>query len=506
MSRGLLSRLRAAFAGAPPASGWADRVRHLVEPLRRRAGYEASATNRLNNKHWLSATGGDADSPIFAALSVLRNRARHEIRNSGYAEGLVETYVADCIGAAGPRLQIESDDENWVESVERGWESWSESCDLADKLHFCEFLRLAVREFFQSGESFIQKVTGDLQDRVRLRLLMIEADRISSPSRMNDQEVREGVRVDPATGRPLAFYVLKKHPGSSFYAGSLTEYSEVPARDMLHVFKSLRPGQTRGVPWLAPVLDLFGHLRDLTSHTLLAAQYAAALAVLLYTEHNDATFDDCDGVYDILDIEPGTLSMLPRGWRATQIKPEQPPAVYADFKHELLKEVGRVAGMPYLIVGADAAGHNYSSARMDAMTYWDHISGTQGALARHVCAPCLKSWVTEAYLSGAIPTPPARWRALWTWPQRKQVDQLAEEQAVVLRLANGTTTWAQECKSKGLDWQEVFKELRREMDFALTQGLHLDFGALMLAASNILSRKPETAGKNGSNEKGGQKA
>ncbi len=486
MGKGLLSRLFGR-SSSQKSKGWAEGLRRTVKGFVR-GGYEAADSNRLNKKHWGSASGSSADALIFQALETLRNRARHETRNNGYAEGMIETYAADCVGPVGPQLQIEFGNESWNEDVEDGWRGWTEQCDLAGRMHFADKLRLFIRQFFEAGEAFEQKVSADVDTPVRLRLLSIEPDRVDSPNGFDDANVRKGVKVD-GNGAPLSYYVSKTHPGNIVWSSGLTDYDELQAKDVYHLYKLNRPGQTRGVPWLAPVLDVFGHFRDLDHHTLLAAEYAAALAVLLYTDHTDAEYDDCGGVYDIVDIEEGSMAMLPRGWKATQIKPEQPPVAYPEYKKELLKQIGRPVGMPYLVIGADAAGHNYSSARLDTLTYWDHLEMTQASLARHCCTPLVREWIAEARLAGVIGRVPPKFRITWTWPQRKHVDQLKEEQAAILRLASGRTTWAKECKAQGMDWEEVFRQLKREREKAQELGLGLDFGTLVLAAKSIIAEQ-----------------
>jgi lambda family phage portal protein len=480
---GLLSRL---FGSRKSNNGWASRIRNYVSGAQSRS-YESAGTSRLNQKHWKNASGSDADGVIFPALEVLRNRSRHEIRNNAYAEGIVQTYACDCVGPYGPKLQVRSDNADWNKLVEDGFNAWSLQADVGGRMHFSDILHLLVRNLFEAGEGLVQHVMiSDRSQDVRRRLLVIETDRLSSPVGADTQTLRNGVEVDPKTGRPLRYWILKEHPGTIYYTGNTTQYDKIPAQDVIHLYKMLRPGQTRGVPWLAPALDIFGQLRDLTHHTLLAAEYAAALAVLIFTDHQDSDFDDCNDELDIMDIEPGTMSMLPRGWKASQIKPEQPAAQYTDFKRELLKEVGRAVGAPYLIMGSDAAKHNYSSARMDQQMYWNGIRYTQSFLDRHFAMPNVVMWVQEAYLAGMIARPPKGWRPAFTWNQPMHVDPAKEENAATLRLANGTTTWADECKLKGKDWEEVFEQIAREQKRAKELGLEIDFSALVLSAGKII--------------------
>jgi lambda family phage portal protein len=410
---------------------------------------------------------------------------------------MVEDFATDVVGDEGPTLQIVSPDEDWNKEVEQGFAAWSAVADVGGRMHFSDLMKLEVRQLFESGEGLTQHVmTDDRSLPVRRRLLTIEPDRLSSPYGTESSNVRKGVEVDPKTGKPIAYWILKDHPGSMNYTGQTGEYDRIEARDIIHLYKVLRPGQTRGVPWLAPVLDLFGQLRDLTHHTLLAAEYAAALAVFIWTNHEQAEFDDCEGDLDVLDIEPGTASMLPQGWQATQIKPEQPSENYVDFKRELLKEVGRPVSMPYLIIGKDASEHNYSSARMDLQGYWKSVKYAQGMIGRHYASPNVRLWIQEAVLAKAIgaPPPPGDWKITWTWNQPTHVDPAKEEAAAVLRMANGTTTFAEEAKRKGHNWEDVFKQRAKEQKRAEELGLTLDYSLLVLKAASIIGKENSEEG------------
>jgi len=455
--------------------------------------YEAAKTTRVNRKHWLDALGGEADKTILPALATLRNRSRYEIRNNGYAEGMVETHVADVVGPNGPSLEIESDDEAWNQAAEQFLSEYFTYCDASGVDEFVEQLKLGVRQLWECGEIFAQKITDpESGTPVRMRVLVIEPDRVATPGGFEGQDgVRGGVKVN-ANSRPIEYYVLKQHPGSLSYLASPSSFDTVPARDMIHVFRRNRPGQTRGVPWLAPVLDDFGHLRDYDTDTMLAARMAAMLAAYAYTDNPDVEFDDLETDLPIWNLEPATLSFLPHGWKMSQLKPEHPSTQYKDFKHEKLAGIGRVVGMPYLKIAADAAGHNYSSARLDDQGYWDIVETIQSFLSRRLCNRIALPVLQEAWLSCALGPPPVAWKATWVWNQRKHVDPLKEEQASILRLASGTTTWAAECMARGRDWRDVFKQLKKEMAFAAEQGLKLDFGALVMKAAEIIKKQAAT--------------
>ena len=106
---------------------------------------------------------------------------------------------------------------------------------------------------------------------MKLRLLDIEPDRVATPlSMVGKLDVHDGIKVDE-NGKPIEYYVSKRHPGSTRGDAYTAEYFTVPARDMIHVYLKERAGQTRGYPWLGPTLEIWAQIRDYTNDTLLAA-------------------------------------------------------------------------------------------------------------------------------------------------------------------------------------------------------------------------------------------
>jgi lambda family phage portal protein len=459
--------------------------------------YDSAKTTRVNEKHWTAATLGDADATILAQLGTLRNRVRFEMRNNGYAEGMVETYATDVVGPDGPAVQIESDDEKWNEEAEAFLRDYFTYCDHSGIDHFADLLRLAVRQRWECGESFAQRVTAPSGGAVRTRYLMIEPDRIATPNdRVTAKNVRGGIKVTN-NGRPVEYFVMKSHPGDTIRVPLFDEFDTVPARDMIHVFRRFRPGQTRGVPRLAPVLDEFAQLRDWDHDTLLAARMAAMLAAFIHTDHPEAGFDDIGDELPIFDIEPGTLSTLPRGWNVSQVKPEHPSTQYRDFKREKLAGVGRVANMPYLKVAADASGHNYSSARLDDQGYWDEVKVEQAFQTRRFVNPVIIPALQEAALSGEIRPAPVRFRLAYIWNERPHVDPSKETRAQTERLGNGTTTLARECKAAGGDWQETINQRMKEIHFILEAAIKLGIDPVVaLKAFGIEGPVPSLNPKN----------
>lgn len=439
-----------------------------------RTGYDAAATNRYNESHWLRADGRDADSIILQDLPTLRNRCRYEIRNNAYAKGITQTRANDLIGI-GPWQQFQSDNPVLDKEIEDAFTAWSKSCDLSGRLTLAMILRqVCSLEQDASGDGFILLTTTSRPKMglASLRLQTIESDRIATPWQRGggiyDEKLKDGIELDE-DGRPLKYYVLDRHPGASFVQ-SIGDYKEVPAEFMIHYYQQDRPGQTRGVPRFTPSLPLFAYLRRWTLATVQAAETAANISGTLETE-SMGTETEVEAM-DEVEIARNAFLTLPAGTKMQQIKPEQPASTYKEFKGELLNEIARPGCMPYNVAAANSADYNYASGRMDWQIYHRSIRTERGDIEDTVLLKIIGAWYREqAILSNWPLVMPTRSTG---WPGNEHVDPLKEANAQETRLRNLTTTLATEYAMAGRDWERELRQIKKEKDLMEELGLKME--------------------------------
>lgn len=465
---------------------------------------DSARTHRGNQRHWSRAGGEDANTIIEAQLVTQRNRSRFERRNNGFADGMINTYANDTVGRNGPRLQVQSEDKEFNEQLERCVKEMFEVIG-ANGDSMTELLQLNIQQLFESGEAIEQEIT-DLNALTcsSLRLLPIEPDRLVTPfDRFQDPGFRMGVEMDETTGRPLRYHILEQHPGRLGTGFKFHKFNVVDADFIIHIFKRRRPGQARGVPWLASILDTFGQMRDWRGDTLLAAYIATKFAIMISSTSEQVTPDDLDEDLPIWDIEGGSATFLPVGWQATQFRPEHPATNYVEFEKALLREMGAPVGMPLLKLANDASGHNFSSARLDLSNYWVGINGIRGLLERKKLNPVTRKIAAEATLSGNLKQPPATgWRAVWIWEPIPQIDPQKEAKAQELRIKNGITTQSREAALVGEDWEDLQAQQQRENENAQELGLplpHRERQAGGMRADEFLDSLEDIAGEEGIN-------
>ncbi|MBN1437496.1 MAG: phage portal protein [Sedimentisphaerales bacterium] len=349
---GLFKRIANAFSAAPKTPG----KRSIIKRY-----YEAAHPDRDLTNHFKYAAGGSAASLVSADFRTLRKLCEYEVRNNSYAAGIVQTLANDVVGN-GPKWLF----DDGMESLEADFANWAENCDWLGYQDLGGLLRQAVIGLCQADGAFF----GKQYEGPELKLMAIDPVRVDSPSTNIKTGLIDGIEF-LKNGRRLGYYVNNSHPASLISEG-LENYKFYTQDRIYHLFRIDRPGQHRGIPWLAPAIGLFALLRDFTRSTVKAAKRAAALSVIMNTNDpqlvGDAIADDDyepPATFDEIEIPEDSMLSLPEGYGVTQFKAEHPATTYEMFKAEILAEIGRCLNMPLNITSGNCSKYNFASGRLD---------------------------------------------------------------------------------------------------------------------------------------------
>lgn len=422
-------------------------------------------------RHWANADAFAADAALSPSVRrTLRNRARYERANNSYLAGISSTLANDLIGT-GPRLQLDIGDTDLARDVERLFFDWAWSIDLPAKL------RTMREALVTDGEAFALMITNPRMVGVTLDVRLVEAEMVATPTELMsttitpEGNVVDGVEFDQI-GNVVSYQVLNFHPGSNFRVNTL-EFQRVPAAQMVHWYKTVRPGQHRGVPEVAPALKLFGQLRRYTEAVIAAAETAADFAAFIHSNSPAAEVDEIDA-FAALEISKRTLTTLPEGWDISQLKAEQPTSTYKDFKREILNEIARCMNLPFNVAALDSSSYNYASGRMDHQVHAMNQRVERDQVERTMLDRLLAAWVNEASLAGILPAglPDfSEWNWGWVWDGKDHVDPNKEANAAETRLRTHTTTLAAEYARQGKRWDVELRQ--RATEVALMKELNL---------------------------------
>lgn len=461
---------RRALVGADPGRrGRPGSVRARLDALR--ASYDAARNSHENDRHWRNADNLSANAAASPEVRAkVRNRARYEVANNSYARGIVCTLANDCIGT-GPKLQLTTKDKAANRQVEREFHRWAAAVRLAEKLRAMRMAKIV------DGEAFGLLVTNDaVLHEVKLDLRLVECDRITTPNLRLQPGRVDGIEFDEA-GNPVRYHMLRQHPGDLMSLGALGQVDNLAADKVIHLFRVDRPEQARGVSEIAPALSLFALLRRYTLATVVAAEQVAIKGGVIYTDAPADVDDGSDAVpFEEVELERGSFTTLPKGYKMEQIRAEQPTDTYPEFKHEVLNEVARCISVPFNIAAGNSSNYNYASGRLDHQVYYGALGIERGDFELRALDRIFREWFAEAtrvgIAGGAVRDfidPPHR----WMWPGLRHVDPVKEAEAQQMRLASRTTTYAAEYAEAGVDWEDAFDQIALEQQAAADRGIAL---------------------------------
>src|SRR5699024_9688155 len=182
-------------------------------------------------------------------------------------------------------------------------------------------------------------------------------------------------------GERVAYHLHRDHPGD-LEAGYNTSHIRVPADDVIHLFRVLRPGQVRGISDLAPVIIKIRDWDSFEDAQLVRQQIAACYTAFVRTPSDvlgGMMGTDPEEMPLVTSMEPGLVQLLQPGEDVTF---GTPPDVggYNDFADVTLHEIAAGLGISYEALTGDLRGANFSSARMGWIEFRNKIDADRALI------------------------------------------------------------------------------------------------------------------------------
>lgn len=452
-----------------------------------------------------------ADADTIDELEPMVSRSRDLHRNNGIAAGGLQTYKDNIIGhtlrlRAKPHIQLlgwtRQDGDAWASNTEHEFETWSKTseCDAERHDNLLGLTLQALTDGMVNGAALaIPLWIPRNGSRWATRIMMIEADRLSTPPWLQHRrDIRGGVQRD-RFGAPKYYYIQKQHPGD--YAGigyggaiGVPEWERIPAFTrtglprVIHLHDKGRTGASRGKPVVASVMREFrmaGHyqtteLQAAIANSLIAAFLEAdmgseGLAEMLGQNPNE-TWKQSVEQYRA-PLKGGAILPLPPGAKLSSHAPNRPNNAFGTFMESALRHISTGMHMPYELLMKDFSKTNYSSARAALLEAWRYFLGRRRWIKDHWLNPIYSLWMDEAVARDRVTAPDfhanqyAYTRCDWLFAGRGWVDPTKEANAAKIRMEAGISTLESECAEQGSDWEEVIEQRERERERMREAGL-----------------------------------
>lgn len=476
--------------------------RHKSRVVLALSGGYAGGGYRSNLSEWRPGAG-DADADSIRDLRELRSRSRDLVRNSPIAGGAIETQVTHVVGT-GLSLQSRVNAEflgltpeqasAWQRRTETLYSMWarSEFADVVGEQNFYELQDLAFRSRLENGDVFVV-LASKRRDGwpFTLALQVIEADRCCNPDFKSDTDTLvAGIQKD-AFGEPVACWFTDRHPGTAYLTTGKVNWkryamrSPSGRRNVLHLKRKLRAGQTRGIPELAPIVEALKQIDRYSKAEVDAAVNSAAFSIFskMDPEAFQEVFDDDTRTAYVQDAmswdgTPTTgrvVNLLP-GEEIQSAAMNRPNPNFDPFVQAFLTQIGIGLNIPKEVLTKHFQS-SYSAARAALMDAWRTFKIRREWVASKLCQPVFEEWLADAVAAGMIDAPgffadplvrAAYCGSVWTGDGPGAIDPMKEASAAEKRMQIGLTTLSEEITAHdGGDWeakhaQQVVEQKARE--------------------------------------------
>lgn len=442
--------------------------------------------------------GRDAAGDSLYALKYDRANSRDLARTSPIAVGAINTNIDRVVGtglalSAQPNLRVlgwtAEEAAEWKATTQNEFSMWADStdCDITAQHTFYELQGLVLRAVLESGDAFslLPDATATPMQPYRLRVQVLEADRVGNPMGQADSPtVAGGIEIEAEGGRPRRCHVYKSHPGGllpgqtgTMYAGDWVDMiGRTGRRRILHHFRKLRPGQPRGLPYLAPIIDCIKQISRYTEAEIMAAVITSYFTVFIEAPGGNTApvfgaTDGAGGVSDEIGLGMGAVVGLAPGEKVQTANPARPNPNFEPFILAVIKQMGMALGLPYELL-VKQFNASYSASKAALLDAWVYFRSVRTWLALSFCQPVYETWLAEAVAIGRISAPGfftdplMRWaytRAAWPGDSMGSIDPKKEVEAYIAAVdARLMTRERAEWELFGTDFNDTFDPKKSE--------------------------------------------
>ncbi len=334
----------------------------------------------------------------------------------------------------------------------------------------------------QGGESLVMR-EWDRRLEVPVRFRVLEADHLDSSRdaarTKTGGRIVQGVEFD-SDGRRKQYWLFEDHPGSSWIRS--TQSVAIDARDVAHIYRIERPGQVRGIPWLAPIMLRIADFGDYEEAQLLRQKIAACFVGVKTDPITAGPASSASSADALETIEPGTWYRASQG---SKIEFSSPPPItdYADYASVSLHALAAGLGISYEALTGDLKGVNFTSGRMGRLEFerntarWrSHTFVPQG------CDVLIRWWLEAGALAGADTKNVA---VKHMAPPREMVSPEREVPALNGAMRSGQKTLPQIAAERGMDVDELLDEIQETNRMLDERGIVLDSDPRKVSAAGL---------------------
>ncbi len=445
--------------------------------------FDAASRGRMSLNWLTSDTSPNAE--VLPAISTLRQRSRDLVRNNAYAARAVSVLSSNIIGD-GIKPRPKTGVDKLDQQVVRLWREWS------DEVGFDGIQYQAVKSMIESGEALVRLYTrrpGSMDTPVPLMLRVLEGDHLDGNKlSVRGPRIVGGIQYDPVDDVE-GYWLYQRHPGDADPLSLASSFT--PAANVCHLYREDRPGQSRGLPWLSPVISMLAQVGEYQAAAIMKAKVESCMVGAMESEadlSDEPIGAEQEGAAAILDatgqavekFAPGMILQLPPGRSMTFFSPSG-QGDFEPFLLHLLYACASGIGVTFDQLTGDLRQANFSSLRAGKVEQRRLVEHWQYHLViPQLCRKVWRRFIADAIAFGALPRRAAGYPVEWIAPSHEPVDPLKEGQAMIEMIKAGLLPPSWAAAQLGYDMADLIQAY--QSDKAAFEAAGLDFEGLFAAA------------------------
>lgn len=425
------------------------------------------------------------DYALTGKIVSNRASARGLSTSNPYVANYLQLVVNNVVGASGFTLQATNTENSGAlatlnnKRLEDAWYAFSKNCSIDNKHTLTTFLSLVMKTLPIDGEAFIQIIErGDGTFKLKLidAVLVDESINMLLP---NGGKIVMGIETD-ADGAAVAYHIKQGYDGEMSRKGKTLR---VPAADIIHLYDTVQVTQTRGTSWLVPVMGTLHQLDEYNKSELVSARVRAnhvnfiKMSDTAVNLMGDSVIDP--NVIPEYKTAPGANVTLDPGYEVVEAGGSNLPSAYGEFTSNILKQVASGLHVSYNALATDLSDVNYSSMRSGLLLEREYWKMLQNMIIDKMLSRVYERFVDNLFLYSKIVVVgapvPANFKSFkfmargWDW-----VDPLKDVEASKLALETGLTTRTALLAEKGIDFEDLVNQRKREEEMLAAAGVSFD--------------------------------
>lgn len=442
--------------------------------------YDVATANRRNNTWRRPASSADREGQ--KALTRARDAGYDLVRNNKYAAAIDIQLTANLVGdGIAPRAVHKT--KKIQKAAQSHLDAFFKS-KVDGRRDMFGVQKLAASGMVVGGETLIAWGPDDTGPDGRCRVLEgAFLDHMKNLDAPGQNRIVQGVEFDQDSGDRVAYWLFERHPGDLMgYFGQSKRYA---AAHIDHVYEERRPGQTRGISWLAPHAGTLRDVADTADAKLMKEKVSACLAIVITSPDASAPgpFDESgtlgtganggtDATKPADTLRPGMVMRARSGETATVVNPPQSGEGVGLIRQELMGVAATT--VPYHILAGDPSQANYSSLRALTLPFWARLDDVQqNILVPFVCQPAAERRMRRL----ALETGDRRFlEVTWTWsmPVRRFVDPIKDFMGELGEIRAGLKSMVRSLTERGINPEEHVAEVKAFLALTDAAGLAFD--------------------------------